>query len=250
MLDLLCFIILLAVVVPIILSSFFTLEPGIEGVHLFFGNYVQTVQEPGIHFVQPIGRVIRKVSVRQLTHDIPASTVVEATGNPVVVSAVVRYQVVEAEKAVLNVENYKQYVADQASAILKRVVSRYPYESPDPEVPCLRKESGDIHQALKYELQKVVKVAGVKIISVKLNDLTYAPEIAKAMLIRQQAIALIEARKAIVEGAVDMVNDAAERLEAYGFQLPPSEMNRLVANLMVVLCSSQDTQPVIPIAPS
>jgi len=250
MLELMCFVMILIFAVSIILACFFTLEPGIEAVHLFFGNYVQTVKEPGIHFVQPIGRTLRKVSVRQVTHDIPISTVVEATGNPVLVSAVLRYQVIEAEKAVLNVHNHNQFVADQASAILKRVVSRYPYESPDPDIPCLRKETGEIGVALKHELQKVVKVAGVKVISVKLNDLTYAPEIAQAMLIRQQAIALIDARKVIVEGAVDMVKDATERLESYGFRLPTSEQNRLVANLMVVLCSSQDTQPVIPISPA
>jgi len=250
MLELLCLLFIAMFVAPIFLSGFFTLEPGIEAVHLSFGNYVQTITEPGIHFVQTIGRTLRKVSVRQVTHDIPISTVVEATGNPVLVSAVLRYQVIEAEKAVLNVDNHAQFVADQASAILKRVVSRYPYESPDPEVACLRKETGEIGVALKHELQKVVKVAGVKVISVKLNDLTYAPEIAQAMLIRQQAIALIDARKAIVEGAVEMVRDAAEQLEACGFRLPSSEQNRLVANLMVVLCSSQDTQPVVPISPA
>ena len=97
---------------------------------------------------------------------------------------------------------------------------------------------------------KAVKVAGVKIITVKLNDLTYAPEIAQAMLIRQQALALIDARKTIVEGAVEMVRDAAHRLERHGFKLPPDERNRLVSNLMVVLCSSQDAQPVIPVSSS
>ncbi len=227
--------------------SFFTIDPGIEMVHLSFGNYIETIKENGIHFRQPIGRRLISVSVKEVTHDIPTSTVVEATGNPVIVSAVLRYRVIEAEKAVLEVDSYKQFIADQASAILKRVLSRYPYESPDPEVPCLRKETGEIGKALRHDLQHVAKTAGVKIISVKLNDLTYAPEIAQAMLMRQQALALIDARMAIVEGAVDMVKEASERLEQYGFRLPPNEMNRLIANLMVVLCSSGDTQAVVPV---
>jgi regulator of protease activity HflC (stomatin/prohibitin superfamily) len=245
MIGAICIFGVLGAIAFLMLIGLFIIEPGQAVVHLSWGNYIQTIKEPGIHYIFPFGRSLRPISSRERTYDIPSSTVVEATGNPVIISAVVRYKVLEPEKAILAVDNYKQFVADQASAIIKRVISQYPYESPDPEIPCLRKETDEIGVALRHELQEVAKVAGVKILSVKLNDLTYAPEIAQSMLIRQQALALIDARKTIVEGAVDMVKDAADQLEDLGFQLPMTERNRLVANLMVVLCSNQDTQPVI-----
>ena len=174
----------------------------------------------------------------------------EANGSPVLVSAVVRYVVADARKAKLDVDDYKQFVKDQALVTVKRVISKYPYESPDPNKACLRKETGEIGDALRAELQGEVDVAGLNIISVKLNDLTYAPEIAQAMLLRQQAMALIDARKTIVEGAVEMVKDAADQLAGYGFELSPEERNHLISNLMVVLCSSQEAQPVVPLSHS
>ncbi len=242
-----CLVFIVMTLVMFVAMYVIVLEPGIEAVLLSFGKYKETITKPGLHFRQPIGRSVNKVSVREVTHDIPLTTVVEANGNPVNISAVVRYKVTDAAKATLDVENHKQYVADQASATVKRVISRYPYESPDLTVPCLRKESNEIGEALRAELQDNVASAGVKVLSVRLNDLTYAPEIAQAMLLRQQAQALIDARKLIVEGAVEMVNDAHERLQGYGFALTPGEQERLISNLMVVLCSGTDVTPTLPL---
>lgn len=244
---LVCVPLLVLLAVMILAMCLIILEPGIEAVILRFGSYQETLTEPGIHFRNPIGRTLTKVSVREVTHDIPLTTVVEANGNPVHISAVVRYRIVDSAKATLDVQNHNQFVADQASAMVKRVVSRYPYESPDPGVPCLRKESVEISEALRAELQGAVEDAGVQIISVRLNDLTYAPEIAQAMLLRQQAQALIDARKLIVEGAVEMVKDAYVRLHSQGFSLAQPEQNRLVSNLMVVLCSGTDVTPTLPV---
>ena len=249
MLEDLIFCLVLVITLAVMFAAMYiiVLEPGIEAVVLKFGKYSETLKQPGLHFRQPIGRTVNKVSVREVTHDIPLTTVVEANGNPVNISAVVRYRVVDSARAILDVEDHKQYVGDQASATVKRVISRYPYESPDPAVPCLRKESEDIGEALREELQESVDSAGVRILSVRLNDLTYAPEIAQAMLLRQQAQALIDARKLIVEGAVEMVNDAHARLQGSGFALTPDEQERLISNLMVVLCSGTDVTPTLPL---
>lgn len=160
------------------------------------------------------------------------------------------YRVKETRKAALDVENFHTFMSDQAGAVIKRVSSRFPYESPDKSESCLKNESDEVTKAYIAELQQAVDAAGIRVLNVKLNDLTYAPEIAQAMLMRQQALALIDARKTIVEGAVAIVHDAVAQLRAAGLEISPAQREVLISNLLVVLCSGEHAQPVLQVQAS
>ena len=172
------------------------------------------------------------------------------TCSPINISAVVVYRVQDSRKAALDVESFHTFLSDQAGAVIKRVSSRFPYESPDKSEPCLKSECNEVTKAYIAELQQAVDAAGIRVINVTLNDLTYAPEIAQAMLMRQQALALIDARKTIVEGAVAIVHDAVERLRAAGLEVSPAQKEVLISNLLVVLCSGGHAQPVLQVQAS
>lgn len=232
---------------PILLAGFFVVNPREEIVVLRFGKYIATLKTQGIRWVHPVGRTLHRISTRDTTLDIPKTTVVEKNGNPIEISAVVVYRVADTYKAALHVANFRDFVNDQSSAVIKRVASHFPYESAEALVPCLKKESNDVSREFVAELQEAVNPAGVQILSVRLNDLTYAPEIAQSMLMRQQAMALIDARKTIVEGAVEIVRDAVDRLDKAGMKLNPIEHDALVCNLLVVLCSGDRAQPVLQV---
>ena len=232
---------------PILLFGFFVVNPREEIVVLRFGKYVTTLKEQGIRWIHPVGRTLHRISTRDTTLDIPSETVVEKNGNPIQISAVVLYRVSDTVKAALHVENYRQFLNDQAGAVIKRVSSLFPYESADADIPCLKKESDIVTQAFISELQEAVAPAGIEVLIVRLNDLTYAPEIAQAMLMRQQALALIDARKTIVEGAVQIVRDAVSQLNSAGFDLDEQDRDQLISNLLVVLCSGERAQPVLAV---
>ncbi|MBX3441937.1 MAG: SPFH domain-containing protein [Planctomyces sp.] len=232
---------------PILLFGFFVVNPREEIVVLRFGKYVTTLRTQGIRWIHPVGRSLHRISTRDTTLDIPAETVVEKNGNPIQISAVVLYRVSDTVKAALHVENYRQFLADQAGAVVKRVSSLFPYESASDEIPCLKKESDIVTEAFVRELQEAVNPAGIEVLTVRLNDLTYAPEIAQSMLMRQQALALIDARKTIVDGAVTIVQDAVTQLNQAGFELSAQDRDQLVSNLLVVLCSGDRAQPVLQV---
>lgn len=232
---------------PILLFGFFIVNPREEMVVLRFGKYVGTVQHEGIRWVHSVGRRLRRIPTRDMTLHVNTSTVVERNGNPILISAVVVYRAEDTRKAALDVENYQRFIEDQAGAVIKRVSARFPYESSDLSEPCLKSESEEVTQAYMDELQKAVYPAGIRVLGVRLNDLTYAPEIAQAMLMRQQALALIDARKTIVEGAVAIVRDAVERLTAAGLEVSPDQRDALISNLLVVLCSGERAQPVLQV---
>jgi regulator of protease activity HflC (stomatin/prohibitin superfamily) len=242
-------IVLLVTIVfpPILLFGFFIVNPREEMVVLRFGKYVGTVAKEGIRWIHPVGRSLRRIPTRDITLHIQTATVVERNGNPILISAVVVYRVEDSRKAALDVEDFKRFIEDQAGAVIKRVSAQFPYESHDKSEPCLKSESDEVTAAYMKELQRTVDPAGIKVLSVVLNDLTYAPEIAQAMLMRQQAQALIDARKTIVEGAVAIVGDAVERLRAAGLDVSTAQRESLIANLLVVLCSGERAQPVLQV---
>jgi regulator of protease activity HflC (stomatin/prohibitin superfamily) len=229
------------------LPGLFIINPRQEGVILRWGKFIEVVQKEGIHFSQPWGRRLIRVATAQNALEVPRTTVVEKNGNPIEISAVVVYHVADVRKAAIDVSDVGTYVRNQAMAVIKRVAASFPYESPSAEIPCLRKESAEVTAKLIAELQGTVEQAGVHIDSIRLNDLTYAPEIAQSMLMRQQALALVDARKTIVEGAVGMVRDCIARLRDAGFEISPSQRETLVSNLLVVLCSSEKVQPTLQI---
>jgi regulator of protease activity HflC (stomatin/prohibitin superfamily) len=232
---------------PILLFGFYIVRPREEVVVLSFGKYIITHKRPGINWMHPAGRDLRRISTKETTIDVPTSTVVERNGNPIHISAVVVYHVIDSRKAALDVENHHKFLTDQASAVVKRVASGFPYESADGSEPCLKAENEVVSEALRAELQAAVDVAGIEVVSVRLNDLTYAPEIAQAMLMRQQAMALIDARKTIVDGAVLIVRDGVTQLAEAGYELSPERTQELVANLLIVLCSGDHAQPMIQV---
>ncbi len=235
---------------PVLLAGFLVVGPREEVVVLRFGKYVRTLRRQGIYWIHPVGRRIHRVSTQDTTLEIHGTTVVEKNGNPIQISAVVVYRVKDTVKAALDVENYRAFLSDQAGAVVKRVASRFPYESADESVPCLKKESDTVEAEFVRELQQAVDPAGIQVLNVRLNDLTYAPEIAQSMLMRQQAIALIDARKTIVEGAVEIVQDAVQRLQAASLEVAPEQRDQLVSNLLVVLCSGERAQPVLAVQSS
>lgn len=247
MLELLLVVIVTVLFPPILLFGFFVVNPREEIVVLRFGKFVATLKTQGIRWIHPVGRALHRISTRDTTLEVQRETVVELNGNPVEISAVVVYRVDDTYKAAIHVESYHKFLDDQAGAVIKRVASRFPYESADEHRPCLKKESEVVTHQLMAELQEVVNAAGIHVLNVRLNDLTYAPEIAQAMLMRQQALALIDARKTIVEGAVEIVRDAVDRLTAAGLEVKEVDRDELVSNLLVVLCSGERAQPVLQV---
>lgn len=235
---------------PILLFGFFVVNPREEMVVLRFGKYIGTLRTEGIRWIHPVGRSLRRIPTRDLTLHMETSTVVERNGSPINISAVVVYRVRDTRKAALDVDNFHSFISDQAGAVIKRVSSRFPYESFDKSEACLKNESDEVTKGYIDDLQEAVNPAGIQVLGVKLNDLTYAPEIAQAMLMRQQALALIDARKTIVEGAVAIVSDAVDRLKAAGLEVSPAQKEVLISNLLVVLCSGEHAQPVLQVQAS
>jgi regulator of protease activity HflC (stomatin/prohibitin superfamily) len=229
------------------LGGLFIVQPRTQVVVLRFGKYRYTIVDEGIKYVFPLGRKLYRLSSQVVSVDLPRLMVLEANGNPIEVSAVCLYRVREAHKAVLEVEDYRTYVSLLATAVVKNVCSHYPYEAPDPNAPCLKKESRKVTEHLMQELSELVQPAGIEILQVRLNDLTYAPEIAQSMLLRQQAMAMVDARRTIVEGAIATVTEAARRMHHQGIQLTPGHSEAFVANLMMVLTSGERVQTVLPI---
>lgn len=223
---------------------------------LYYGRYVGSVQEPGIHFLAPCGLELRKISTATRTMDMKDLKVVDLRGNPVIVSAVVTFEATSARRARVDVQNpwpdatwaprvrSGTYLQLQSQAVLKQVTSQFPYEAP-PGYPSLQTEGSHITDMLVQSLQTRVRITGAKIISFDLVDLSYAPEIAAHMLVRQQAAALVDARKLIVAAAVDMTHSAIEHLEAKGRPLDDDTKNTIATNLLTVICSNEAVKPVV-----
>eukprot|EP01134_Creolimax_fragrantissima_P008538 CFRG8538T1 len=227
-----------------LLTSCFTLDTMSEAVVLNYGTYTGTIKEPGCHMVNIWGREIRVILTSQKSVDIPNMKVIDGNGNPIVVSAILTYRFVDSKRALLNVQYPTEFVMTQASAILKQVVSQFPYESEGDE-PSLKNESQHIGDLMRDALQARVEPAGAVIQSMQLNELNYAPEVANAMLKKQQAKAMIAAREHIVQGSVSISQEAVSRLEAGGLVMTAAEKVRLVTNLLTVTCSDSDAVPTI-----
>lgn len=232
-------VLFIVLVLPILMSMIFIVEPRQSHMLLYWGKFSRSVSEPGIHFAFPIGLRRIPISTRDATFSLPVTTMVEASGNPIQVSCVVVYRVVDAERAVLGVQGYERFVQNQTSAVLKSVCSRFPYEARRPGEPNLKHESDEVLEALRNELNHHVQGAGMEVRLVRLNDLTYAPEIAQSMLLRQQALALVDARRTLVEGALATVQDGLHRLKIGGIQLDPSLQLQLASNLTLLLCAGE-----------
>ena len=229
------------------LTGIIIVQPRTQVVVLRWGKYRKTIVDDGINYVFPLGRQLYRVSSQDTSIDIPRTTVLDANGNPIEVSAVCIYRVREAHNAVLRVASYARFSHFLANVVVKSVCSRYPYESRDPRAPCLKKESKQIAEELVTELQEMVQHAGIEILQLRITDLAYAPEIAQSMLLRQQAEAMVAARRKIVEGAVTTMTGALGRMSQARLDLPPEQVESLATNLMLVLCSGERVQAFMPI---
>ncbi len=219
--------------------------PGEARVVQLFGSYQGTVREPGLRWVNPFTKK-RRVSTRIRNHETPLAKVNDADGNPIEISAVVVWQVEDTAKALYAVDDFVQFVATQTETAVRHIATSYAYETHDSGAMSLRDNADLITQELSAEIQARVTSAGVKIIESRLTRLSYASEIAQAMLRRQAASAVVGARQVIVAGAVGMVKLALTQLEEEGVvELDEERKAAMVSNLLVVLCSEQATQQVV-----
>ncbi len=246
-----------------------------------FGRYIGSVKAEGFYYVNPFCQAVnpaaeagtqtvsrdnpsmgnstginvslngtniavnRKVSLKAITHDNPKQKINDEEGNPIEVGIIVIWRVKDTAKAVFLVDNYKMFLSTQADSVLRDVVRCYPYDAPA-DAPSLRSSSAAIATQLRDELQNRVDFAGLEVLEARITHLAYAPEIAAAMLQRQQATAIIEARQKIVDGAVGMVEMALAKIdEGKLCDLDDERKAQMVANLLVVLCGNRDAQPIV-----
>ena len=228
----------------VIVSGFLVQAPNEARVVLFFGRYVGTVDVAGLYWTVPLSRK-RQISMRVRNFETAKLKVSDADGNPVDIAAVVVWRVVDAAKAAFAVDNHLAYVAVQSEAAVRHLANAHPYEAHEPGQVSLR-DAGVVNDELTVELRERVELAGVEVLESRVTHLAYAPEIAQAMLAKQQASAIVAARFKIVEGAVGMVQNALQRLRDEDVvDLDEERKAQMVSNLLVVLCGDRSVQPVV-----
>ena len=225
----------------------YLVQPNEALVLILFGRYKGTVEKPGWHLVNPFTRMeSRKLSLRVHNFTTSVSKVNDAEGNPIEISAVVVWRVVDTAKAVFEVDDFEDFVHVQSETAIRHLGTQYPYDDFEGDRVSLRSHPDTVAATLHAEVQDRLVRAGVEVIETRLNHLAYATEIAEAMLRRQQAAAVVAARRTIVEGAVGMVEEALDLLaERSVVQLDEQAKATMVANLLVVLTSEQQTTPIV-----
>ncbi|WP_436326398.1 SPFH domain-containing protein [Brevibacterium sp. FAM 27836] len=222
-----------------------SVAPGHAVVLQLYGKYVGTVRQSGLRFVNPF-YTKDQVSTRIRNHETSTLKVNDLDGNPIEIGAVVVWQVKDTAQAMFEVDDFEEFVAIQAETAVRHIANSYAYDSSDPQRMSLRDNADEITSKLSDEVAARVMAAGVTVIESRITQLAYAPEIARAMLQRQQATAVVAARQLIVEGAVGMVETAIEEIEGRQIvRLGQAERSDLVSNLMIVLCGDQAAQPTI-----
>ncbi len=224
------------------------MRPNEALVMTLFGKYVGTLKKEGFFFINPFCTPVGggKLSLKTMTHNNEKQKINDLSGNPIEVGIVVTWRVVNTAKAVFNVQNYGAFLSIQADTTLRDVARCYPYDSTDSDEKTLRGSSVEVSEKLKELLQERVQIAGLEIIEARIAHLAYAQEIAAAMLQRQQATAIIEARQKIVDGAVGMVEMALKKLNDSNIcELDEERKAQMVSNLLVVLCGNKDAQPIV-----
>ena len=273
--------IMAVIVIPILLCGLRTLRPNEAYVLTLFGEYYGTLYGPGFFHVNPFASAInpasenalekaaaanaeaalsgkattgnvqlsanKRVSLKEITLTNDKQKINDQLGNPVIIGTVVIWHVTDPAKAVFNVDNYVEFLSTQCDAALRNIAREYPYdESEEGDEKSLRGSSLEVAQRLKDEIQCRVEIAGIEVTEARITHLAYAPEIAAAMLQRQQASAIIAARKLIVDGAVGMVEMALDRLEGDKVvDMDDERKAQMVSNLLVVLCGNNDAQPIV-----
>jgi regulator of protease activity HflC (stomatin/prohibitin superfamily) len=233
------------VIGSLVATSLVIVQPGHTKVVRFFGTYVGTVRRTGLWWIVPLADR-RSLSIRVRNFETNHLKVNDADGNPVEIAAIVVWQVADTSRAVYAVDDYGNFVRVQAESALRHVATTHPYDDPAGEGTSLRGSVDVVAAELAREVAERVTTAGVEIVEVRISHLAYSPEIAQAMLRRQQANAVVAARSRIVEGSVGMVEMALARLDEHGIvQLDEERKAAMVSNLLVVLCADQPASPVV-----
>ncbi len=236
---------LLAILALICLAGFYMVAPNEGRVLQLFGQYVGTDRALGLRWANPFYSK-QRVSLRIRNFESGQLKVNDSAGNPIEIAAVVVWRVVDTAEAVFEVDDYEDYVAIQSEAAIRNMATSYPYDDHEGESITLRGSANEIGDILKAEVQERLGKAGVEVLEARISHLAYAPEIASAMLQRQQASAIVAARGKIVEGAVSMVEAALEQLtERQIIDLDAQSKAAMVSNLLVILCSDRAAQPVV-----
>jgi regulator of protease activity HflC (stomatin/prohibitin superfamily) len=236
---------LISAVVAVCWIGFFMVQPNNGVVLQLFGHYVGTCREAGLRWTNPF-YTKRAVSLRVRNFESGKLKVNDLEGSPIEIAAVVVWQVEDTAEACFNVDDYENFVHVQSEAALRQLATSYPYDLHDQHRISLRSHSKEINEHLQREIQERLQSAGVTVLEARVSHLAYAPEIAQAMLQRQQASAIIAARTRIVEGAVGMVQMALNELSQKGVvQLDDERRAAMVSNLLVVLCGDRASQPVV-----
>ncbi len=237
--------IILLITSIILFTGLFTVEPNEAVVLVLFGKYVGTEKTTGFRWANPF-YTKKKISLRVRNFDSEKLKVNDKKGNPIEISAVVVWKVEDTAEAIFEVDDYLNYVHVQSESAIRHLATSYPYDDTEGESISLRSSLDEVSEHLQKEIDERVSAAGVRVLEARINHLAYSPEIAQAMLQRQQAEAIIAARQKIVEGAVGMVEMALEKLKEQGVvDLDEERKANMVSNLMVVLCSDRATQPII-----
>ena len=236
---------ILAISAGVCLAGFYMMAPNEGRVLQLFGQYVGTDRALGLRWANPFYSK-QRVSLRIRNFESSQLKVNDSAGNPIEIAAVVVWRVTDTAEAVFEVEDYEDYVAIQSEAAIRNMATSYPYDDHESESVTLRGSANEIGDILKSEVQARLGKAGVEVLEARISHLAYAPEIASAMLQRQQASAIVAARGKIVEGAVGMVEAALNQLtERQIIELDAQSRASMVSNLLVILCSDQAAQPVI-----
>jgi len=231
----------------LILKGFFIVNPNMSMVMVLFGKYKGTVKENGFFWTNPFYRAI-SISLRARNFDSERLKVNDKVGNPILISVILVWKVEDTHRAAFDVDNYEHFVRVQTDAAVRKLAVHYPYDNFDDEQEEVTLRSGIqvVNEALERELKERLEIAGIEVYEARIGYLAYAPEIASAMLKRQQATAIVAARFKIVEGAVSMVENALEQLSKKGIiEFDDDKKATMVSNLMVVLCGDRDVTPVI-----
>lgn len=232
-------------IVALMLGGLFIVNPGDAKALILFGSYKGTVKTPGFWFANPF-LTKRKISLRIRNFETQKLKVNDNRGNPIEIATIVVWKVVETAEALFEVDDYQKYVAVQSESAVRAVAQSYPYDSHADNEEALSTHTAEVSKSLQQAIQDRLAKAGVEVIEARISHLAYSPEIAQAMLQRQQATAIIAARFKIVEGAVGMVENALELLGQKGIvHLDEERKAQMVSNLLVVLCSERSANPII-----
>ena len=244
--------VLLVIVALFLLGGFAVIRPNEAMVLTLFGKYSGTIKGEGFYWYNPFCSPVRygkssKISLKAMTLESGQQKINDELGNPVMIGIVVIWRVTNTAKAVFDVDDYEDYLSTQSDAALRSIVRQYPYDGFNNDADkYLQGSSQEVADRLKEEIQSKVHIAGLEILEARITHLAYAPEIASAMLQRQQAAAIIDARAMIVDGAVGMVEMALQQLEKSDMvQLDDERKAAMISNLLVVLCANHDPQPVV-----